>query len=88
VFAEINLLFANFKYFGHYLNLTKSRLIPTNKRLPVRFTFVLQNTAYMKQSNKIALVTGGSRGLGKDMALRLAEKGIDVLLTYNTRAQE
>lgn len=34
---------------------------------------------------KIALVTGGSRGLGKDMALALAEKGIDVILTYNTK---
>ena len=34
--------------------------------------------------NKIALVTGGSRGLGKDMALALSEKNIDVILTYNT----
>jgi NAD(P)-dependent dehydrogenase (short-subunit alcohol dehydrogenase family) len=42
----------------------------------------------MEQKNKIALVTGGSRGLGKDMALRLAEKGIDVILTYNTQAQD
>ena len=33
--------------------------------------------------NKIELVTGGSRGLGKDMALRLAEKGNDVIITYN-----
>lgn len=32
----------------------------------------------------IALVTGGSRGLGKDMAVSLAKKGIDVLLTYNS----
>jgi NAD(P)-dependent dehydrogenase (short-subunit alcohol dehydrogenase family) len=31
---------------------------------------------------KIALVTGGSRGLGKDMAIRLAEKGNDVIVTY------
>jgi NAD(P)-dependent dehydrogenase (short-subunit alcohol dehydrogenase family) len=34
--------------------------------------------------NKIALVTGGSRGLGKNMAIALAKKGIDVVLTYNT----
>lgn len=37
---------------------------------------------------KIALVTGGSRGLGKSMALALAQKGIDVILTYNTKEAE
>jgi len=42
----------------------------------------------MEQKNKIALVTGGSRGLGKDMALRLAEKGVDVILTYNSKLAE
>ena len=31
---------------------------------------------------KIALVTGGSRGLGKDMAINIAKKGINVILTY------
>ena len=36
----------------------------------------------MKQQ-KVALVTGGSRGLGKKMALKIAEKGINVVLTYN-----
>jgi NAD(P)-dependent dehydrogenase (short-subunit alcohol dehydrogenase family) len=36
----------------------------------------------MESKNKIALVTGGSRGLGKEMALRLAEKGLDVIITY------
>jgi len=40
------------------------------------------------KNNKIALVTGGSRGLGRDMALKLAEKGIDVILTYNSKAQD
>ncbi|RZL37422.1 MAG: SDR family oxidoreductase [Pedobacter sp.] len=35
--------------------------------------------------NKIALVTGGSRGLGKDTALQLAEKGFDVIITYQTK---
>jgi len=39
-------------------------------------------------NNKIALVTGGSRGLGKDMALNLAKKGIDVVLTYNSKKDE
>lgn len=34
--------------------------------------------------NKIALVTGGGRGLGKDTALSLAKKGIDVVVTYNS----
>jgi len=42
----------------------------------------------MENKNKIALVTGGSRGLGKDMALRIAEKGIDVIITYNSKADE
>ncbi|PQA55088.1 SDR family NAD(P)-dependent oxidoreductase [Siphonobacter curvatus] len=36
----------------------------------------------------IALVTGGSRGLGKNMALSLAKKGIDVILTYHSKADE
>lgn len=38
--------------------------------------------------NKIALVTGGSRGLGKNMALALAKKGIDVILTYHKNEKE
>lgn len=37
---------------------------------------------------KIALVTGGSRGLGKNMAIALANKGIDVILTYNSKKEE
>ncbi|TVT37338.1 SDR family oxidoreductase [Hymenobacter setariae] len=39
-------------------------------------------------TSKIALVTGGSRGLGKDMALKLAQQGIDVILTYHSQQAE
>lgn len=42
----------------------------------------------MDTKNKIALVTGGSRGLGRNMALALAKKGIGVVLTYNSNKTE
>ena len=42
----------------------------------------------MRTTNKIALVTGGSRGLGRNMAIALAKKGIDVVLTYNSNKEE
>ena len=37
---------------------------------------------------KIAIITGGSRGLGKNTALKLAEKGTDVILTYRAEKQD
>jgi NAD(P)-dependent dehydrogenase (short-subunit alcohol dehydrogenase family) len=37
--------------------------------------------------NKIALVTGASRGLGKSTALHLAKKGVDVIITYHRNAE-
>jgi NAD(P)-dependent dehydrogenase (short-subunit alcohol dehydrogenase family) len=42
----------------------------------------------MPAETKIALVTGGSRGLGKDMALSLARNGLDVILTYRSKQEE
>jgi len=42
----------------------------------------------MMETTNIALVTGGSRGLGKNMALSLAKKGINVIITYNSRQDE
>ncbi|WP_406825883.1 SDR family NAD(P)-dependent oxidoreductase [Pedobacter sp. KACC 23697] len=42
----------------------------------------------MEKQNKIALVTGGSRGLGKNAALKIAAKGIGVLVTYQSKKEE
>lgn len=37
-------------------------------------------------ANKLAIITGGSRGLGKSAALALARDGVDVILTYHSNA--
>ena len=34
---------------------------------------------------RIAIITGGSRGLGKSTALHLAKQGVDVILTYQAQ---
>ena len=39
-------------------------------------------------NRKIALITGASRGLGKNAALHLAAQGVDVIGTYNSKADE
>ncbi|MEE1825598.1 SDR family oxidoreductase [Streptomyces sp. BE20] len=42
----------------------------------------MTTTVPAKLDGKVALVTGGSRGIGEAVALRLAEDGADVALTY------
>jgi NAD(P)-dependent dehydrogenase (short-subunit alcohol dehydrogenase family) len=38
-----------------------------------------------EMTQKIALITGASRGLGKNAALAMAARGIDVILTYQSK---
>ncbi len=37
--------------------------------------------------SKLALITGGSRGLGRNSAIKLAERGIDIIFTYHSNEQ-
>ncbi|MET0774208.1 MAG: SDR family oxidoreductase [Pseudomonas mandelii] len=39
-------------------------------------------------NRKIALITGASRGLDKNAALHLAAQGVDIIGTYNSKADE
>lgn len=39
-------------------------------------------------TGKLALVTGGNRGLGKNTVLKLAEDGADIILTYRSNPDE
>ena len=39
-------------------------------------------------TRKIALITGASRGLGKNAALHLVAQGVDIIGTYHSKAEE
>jgi NAD(P)-dependent dehydrogenase (short-subunit alcohol dehydrogenase family) len=42
----------------------------------------------MKLLGKVALVTGGSQGIGRGVALRLARDGVDVVVAYRSHPEE
>ena len=46
------------------------------------------NDTSKSAAKKIALITGGSRGLGKNTAIHLARRGVDVIFTYRSKQAE
>lgn len=50
----------------------------------IRLKFNLERTQKRRDLMKIAIVTGGSNGIGKATALGLGKRGISVILTYNS----
>lgn len=44
----------------------------------------MTSTSNQNSAPKIAIITGGSRGLGRNTALNLAGRGVDLIITYHT----
>src|ERR1700689_33573 len=38
--------------------------------------------------DKIAIITGGSRGIGRNTAINLARRGVDIIFTYHSNREE
>ena len=49
---------------------------------------VISNKQDQHAEKKVAIITGGSRGLGRSAAMHLARKGVDVILTYHSKQAE
>ena len=49
---------------------------------------MLVNTSEASKNRKIAVITGANRGLGKSMALHLAERGVGIVGTYRNNRSE
>jgi len=48
----------------------------------------MANEGVGSMTNRIAIITGGSRGLGRNTAVNLARRGVDILFTYRANQKE
>ena len=48
----------------------------------------MENETVGTMKNKIAIITGGSRGIGRNTAINLARRGVDVIFTYRSNQVE
>ena len=48
----------------------------------------MENKTVGTMQDKIAIITGASRGLGRNTAINLARRGVDVIFTYRSNETE
>jgi len=48
----------------------------------------MENKTVRTMTDKIVIITGGSRGLGRNTAVNLARRGVDVIFTYHSNQTE
>ena len=48
----------------------------------------MANENFAAMENRIAVITGGSRGLGRNTAVNLARRGVDIIFTYRANQTE
>src|SRR5215475_708064 len=64
-----------------------SHHVPAHLSAKLRLSNQRINRQMLPLTSRIALVTGASRGIGKSIALALAEAGADIAVNYNSNAQ-
>lgn len=48
----------------------------------------MEGTGVSSMTSKIAIITGGSRGLGRNTAVNLLKRGVDVIFTFRVNEQQ